>query len=80
MDQVLRTGEKQEIRLFHKISRIEHNKLIIFLILMISVDFEKNLNIFPYVCTGNDSFIFIIANQKFCWTSRNIEILQLDLR
>ena len=72
MDQVLRTGEKQEMRFFHKI-RIEHNKLIFFLILMISVDYEK-YNYFS-VCTGNDSFIFIITNQKFYWTPGSTDLL-----
>ena len=41
MDQVLTTGEKYEMPFFHKISRIEHNELMLFLILIISVDYEK---------------------------------------
>ena len=31
------------MHLFHKISKIEHNKLILFLILIISVDYEKSI-------------------------------------
>ena len=34
---------------FNKISRIEHNKLILFLILVISVDYEKT-QIFFCIC------------------------------
>ena len=57
---------------------IEHNKLILFLSLMISVNYEKIQIFFEF--TGNASFVFIIANQKFYWASGNTELLQLDLR
>ena len=43
---VLGTGKNMKCTFFHKISRIEHHKLILFLILMISVEYEKILVFF----------------------------------
>ena len=65
------------MRLFHKIRIIKHNKLISFLILMISVDYEKTK--YFSIFTDNDGFISIIATQNL-WTSGNTELPQLDLR
>ena len=65
---------------FYKISGIEHNKLILFLILIINVNYEKIQVFFCIYWKANDSFVFIIANQKFCRTSGNTELPQLDLR
>ena len=48
---------------------------------MISVKFvDLKKSKYFSVFTDDDSFIFVIVSQKFYWTSRNIELAQLDLR
>ena len=44
--------------------------------LIISVDYEE-IQVF-FCMYWNDSFIFIIANQKFYWISGNTKLLRLD--